>query len=86
MLEAIRTPTKKGCVDMNDNYLVCMAALIVVSYFIYMFIGPGGDGVIFASVVGAVCVLTGVKYERMKARNYIPGDEETEANVDQELP
>jgi len=51
---------------MKDLGLVCMAGFIAVCYFIYMYIGPGGDGVIFGSVLGAICVLAGVKYERNK--------------------
>ena len=51
---------------MKDPSLVCMALLIVFSYFIYMYIGPGGDGIIFGSVMGAVMMLAGIKYERGK--------------------
>jgi len=51
---------------MKDLALVFMAALVVISYLIYMVCGPGGDGVIFGSVLGAVCLLAGVKYERGK--------------------
>lgn len=45
-----------------------MAALIVAAYGIYMTVGPGGDGLIFASVVGAIAALAGVKFERIRIR------------------
>ena len=52
---------------MRDSGLVCMASLIVAAYAIYM-VFVGGDGVIFASVVGAVCLLAGVKYQNYLTR------------------
>lgn len=56
---------------MMDKYLVCIAGLIAFTYFIYMSIGPGGDGIIFATVVGALCAIAGVKYEKFKQTGYI---------------
>jgi hypothetical protein len=45
-----------------SEYSLCiMAGLVVLSYAIYMICGPGGDGLIFASVVGAIGVIAGVK-------------------------
>ena len=53
---------------MRDTQLCMMAALIVAAYAIYMTVGPGGDGLIFASVVGAIAALAGVKFERIRIR------------------
>ena len=51
---------------MKDNQLVCMAGLIIAAYAIYMGLGPGGDGVIFGSVIAAVCTLAGMKLENYR--------------------
>jgi hypothetical protein len=69
---AQRDASYKEGAQVNDKSLVCMACLIVVSYFIYMWLGPGGDGLIYASVVGSVCLLAGVKYERNRAQAISP--------------
>lgn len=37
-------------------FAICM---IVAVYGIYMVYGPGGDGVIFSSVLGAIGLITG---------------------------
>ena len=39
-----------------------MAGFVITAYSIYMIIGPGGDGVIFASVTGAIMALAGIQY------------------------
>ena len=44
----------------NPIALVCIACLILFAYYIYMAVGPGGDGVIFASVVGALALIAGI--------------------------
>lgn len=46
---------------MNDRYLCIMGSLILLSYIVYMVFGPAGDGVILASVVGALGLLAGIK-------------------------
>lgn len=51
---------------MKDNQLVCMAGLIIAAYAIYMGFGPGGDGLIFGSVIAAVCTLAGMKLENYR--------------------
>lgn len=58
---------------MKDMALVCMAALIVAAYSIYIFgsVAAGrepGDGVIFSSVMVAIGILAGVKYERARVQ------------------
>lgn len=59
---------------MKDPGLVCFGLFVVITYGIYMIFGPGGDGIIFGTVVGALCVLAGVKYEKMKQTRYIRTD------------
>ena len=61
---------------MKDSHLCIMASLIVASYLIYMVFGPGGDGLIYASVVGAICVLAGVKYERFRIQKELTKERE----------
>lgn len=51
--------------------LLCFGILVVICYGIYMTVGPGGDGVIFGSVMGVLCALAGVKLERFRAKHYI---------------
>ena len=65
---------------MRDSGLVCMASLIVAAYAIYMFC-VGGDGVIFASVVGAVCLLAGVKYQNYLTRRELISDKNPGENA-----
>jgi len=69
--------------EVKDPSLVCMAGLIVFTYFIYMYIGPGGDGAIFGSVIAAVCLLAGVKYERARKAAVSPSQLEDTANQEQ---
>lgn len=57
---------------MRDVYLCLMAGMIVVAYLIYMTAGPGGDGIIFGSVIGAVCALAGVHYGRRSKSTECP--------------
>jgi len=59
---------------LKDNQLCIMGMLIVVAYAIYMVFGPGGDGIIFGSVIAAVCVLAGVKYERYRIQKELIRD------------
>lgn len=40
-----------------------IAAMILGAYYIYMTIGPGGDGVIFGSVVLVLGVIAGIKVQ-----------------------
>jgi len=65
---------------MNDSGLVCMAGLIVGAYAIYMIFGPGGDGVILSAVIGAICLLAGVKYQ-----NYVTRKRLTALKIPEEL-
>jgi len=50
---------------MNDKTIVSLVigclglVLVTASYAVYMIFGPGGDGVIFGSVVGAIGLITG---------------------------
>lgn len=76
---------------MNDSDLIKIAVLVVITYSVYMLchVLQGSlvpDGIILSGVIGALCLIGGVRYERNRARYYVPGDEETEANVNQELP
>lgn len=51
---------------MDDPYLCVMAICIVAAYGIYMIFNPHTNGLVFGSVVGAVCVLAGVQYQKKK--------------------
>lgn len=62
---------------MNDKSLVCMAALIVITYSVYMLshvlqgsLAP--DGIILSGVIGAVCLLAGVKYQTIRGQTISP--------------
>lgn len=59
---------------MRDIYLCLMAGWIVIAYSIYMVFGPGGDGIIFASVIGAVCALSGIYYQKKRGGTSVEAD------------
>ena len=51
---------------MDDLHSCIMGSFIVCAYAIYMTWGPGGDGVIFGSVIGALCLLAGHRIGQKK--------------------
>lgn len=64
---------------MSDKYICFIAALIAVCYsvFIISHVVSGQsvpNGIVFGSCVGALCVLAGVKYEKMKQTGYFTAD------------
>jgi len=70
---------------MNDNDLVKMGSLIVVCYSVYMIchVAQGTlapNGLILSAVIGAICVLAGVKYERIRKESVSPSSEITTAD------
>ena len=69
--------------NMKDNQLVCMAGLIIAAYAIYMGLGPGGDGVIFGSVIAAVCTLAGMKLENYRLQRQIIEPSKDGGNIDE---
>lgn len=46
---------------MRDLYLCFFGLLTVFTYFIYMYLGPGGDGAIFGSVMAMLGLFAGIK-------------------------
>ncbi len=44
---------------MDDNHLLCIAALVIIAYAIHQ-VTVGGDGIYLSMVVGALCALGGV--------------------------
>lgn len=56
---------------MKDNQLVCMGGLIVACYAIYSFTNPGGDGLLFGTVIAAVCTLAGMKLENFRLQRQL---------------
>ena len=66
---------------MRDSGLVCMGGLVVAAYAIYMGLGPGGDGYIFATILMALGALAGVKFERYQVRKSLISDKNPGENV-----
>jgi len=68
---------------MKDPGLVCMGGFVVFAYFIYMYIGPGGDGVIFGSVLVVLGAIAGIKVgkaiEQTKALSAISAEAASES-------
>jgi len=52
---------------MNDTHLICLGVLIVAVYGIYMAFTPDpADGVLMSGVIGALCAVGGILYQRSK--------------------
>jgi hypothetical protein len=61
----------------NDKYLVCMAAMVVVTYSVYMLshviqgtLAP--NGIILSGVIGSVCALSGVAFQKNRTQSISP--------------
>ena len=59
---------------MKDNSIICMAAIILGLYATYVFgsVAVGrepADGIVFGSILGALMLLAGVKYERKRIQD-----------------
>lgn len=63
---------------MKDPGLICIAGLIVIAYYTYMKLSPEPqDGVFFISaVIVPLCLIAGVKYERIRKQSISPSQSE----------
>lgn len=70
---------------MTDKYLVCMGGFITIIYTVYMMANPHTDGIVLSTVIGAMCLLAGVHYQKTKnAYAFSMEEPEDVTNADQE--